>query len=88
MAQEHHRTSCIRWWKHHGLDRDFIVISHRPAHLQTRLCDGCDNARTHGAAIVDDFLECERIAGMERPAYSLDLNPNEKFKDVLGRPCM
>ena len=36
-----------------------------------------DNARPHGASIVDDYLEIEGIARMAWPAYSLDLNPIE-----------
>ncbi|GBM09194.1 hypothetical protein AVEN_236189-1 [Araneus ventricosus] len=44
-----------------------------------------DNARPHRAAIVDEFLESEGIARMERPAYSPDLNPLENLWDALGR---
>ncbi|GBM63718.1 hypothetical protein AVEN_72991-1 [Araneus ventricosus] len=44
-----------------------------------------DNARTHSAAIVDDFLESEGIARMEWTTYSPDLNPIENLWDALGR---
>ena len=44
-----------------------------------------DNARPHGASIVDDYLESEGIARMARLAYSLDLNPIENLWDALGR---
>ena len=33
-----------------------------------------DNTHPYRAVIVDDFLESERIACMEWPAYSLDIN--------------
>ena len=44
-----------------------------------------DKTRSHRAAIVNDFLESERIAHMVWPPYSPDLNPIENFWDVLGR---
>ncbi|GBN23332.1 hypothetical protein AVEN_168337-1 [Araneus ventricosus] len=44
-----------------------------------------DNARPHRAAIVDDFLDSEGIAQMERPAYLPDLNSIENLWDALGR---
>ena len=36
-----HWISCLLRWNHHGLDKDFIGISHQPAHLQGSFCDGC-----------------------------------------------
>ncbi|GFW97592.1 transposable element Tcb1 transposase [Trichonephila clavipes] len=44
-----------------------------------------DNARSHRADIVDDYLESERIARMAWPAYSPDLNPIENLWAALGR---
>ena len=41
-----------------------------------------DNARPHRAAIVDDYLESERIAGMAVLAYSHDLNLIENLWDA------
>ena len=43
-----------------------------------------DNAHTHRAAIVDDYLESEGIVRMMWPAYSLDLNPIENLWDALS----
>ncbi|KFM62332.1 Transposable element Tcb1 transposase, partial [Stegodyphus mimosarum] len=44
-----------------------------------------DNARPHRVSIVDDYLQQETIMGMEWPARSPDLNPNEHVWDALGR---
>ena len=44
-----------------------------------------DNARPHRTAIVDDYLESERIARMAWPTYLPDLNSIENLWDVLGR---
>ncbi|KFM71950.1 Transposable element Tcb1 transposase, partial [Stegodyphus mimosarum] len=44
-----------------------------------------DNARTHRADIVDDYLESEGIVRMAWPAYSPKLNPIENLWDALGR---
>ena len=38
-----------------------------------------DNARSHGATIIDDYLESEEIACMAWPAYSPDFNPIENL---------
>ena len=44
-----------------------------------------DNARPHGAHIVDDYLQQETIMRMERPAQSSNVNPIEHIWDALGR---
>ncbi|GFW30546.1 transposable element Tcb1 transposase [Trichonephila clavipes] len=44
-----------------------------------------DNARLHGANIVDECLQSENITRMDLPAYSPDLNPIEHVWDMLGR---
>ncbi|GFU97592.1 transposable element Tc3 transposase [Trichonephila clavipes] len=44
-----------------------------------------DNAHSHRADIVDDYLDSEGIARLAWPAYSLDLNPIENLWDALGR---
>ncbi|GFW08746.1 transposable element Tcb1 transposase [Trichonephila clavipes] len=44
-----------------------------------------DNARSHRADIVDDYLESEGIARMAWPTYSPDFNPIENLWDALGR---
>ncbi|GFT55686.1 DDE_3 domain-containing protein [Trichonephila clavipes] len=44
-----------------------------------------DNARTHRALLVDEFLENEDIPRMEWPVRSQDLNPIEHVWDNLMR---
>lgn len=44
-----------------------------------------DNTHPYGAVIVDDYLDSERIAREEWPAYSLDLNTTENHLGALGR---
>ncbi|GFV41032.1 transposable element Tc3 transposase [Trichonephila clavipes] len=44
-----------------------------------------DNAIPHHANIVDECLQSEDITRLDRPAYSLDLNPVEHVWDILGR---
>ncbi|GBM65998.1 hypothetical protein AVEN_152202-1 [Araneus ventricosus] len=44
-----------------------------------------DNARSHRARIMDDYLQQETIQRIEWPARSLDLNPIEHVWDALER---
>ncbi|GFT16137.1 transposable element Tc3 transposase [Trichonephila clavipes] len=44
-----------------------------------------ENARPHRTLAVEELLESEDITGMERPAYSPDLNPIEHVWDALER---
>ncbi|GFX83819.1 transposable element Tcb2 transposase [Trichonephila clavipes] len=44
-----------------------------------------DIARPHRARLVENMLEAETIQRMEWPACSLDLNPIEHVRDMLGR---
>ena len=44
-----------------------------------------DNARPYRDAIVDDYLESERIACITLLAYSPDLNPIENLWDSSDR---
>ncbi|GBM97616.1 hypothetical protein AVEN_165874-1 [Araneus ventricosus] len=44
-----------------------------------------DNARPHGALLVDEFLESEDIRRMDWPARSPDLNPIQHIWNALGR---
>ena len=44
-----------------------------------------NNARPHGASIVDDFLQQETILRMEWQAESSDFSPAEYFWVALGR---
>ena len=44
-----------------------------------------DNARSHRAAIVVDYLESEGIARIAWPVYSFALNPIENLWDALDR---
>ncbi|GFV88788.1 transposable element Tc3 transposase [Trichonephila clavipes] len=44
-----------------------------------------DNAPSHQAVLIDDFLETENIPRMSWPANSADLNPIENVWDMLGR---
>lgn len=46
-----------------------------------------DNTRPHRTVIIDDYLESERIAHMDWPAY-LSLNPAENLWDALGVLCI
>ena len=43
-----------------------------------------NNARPHRDAIVDDFLESEKIAHIKWSTYSKDLNPTENLWDAHG----
>ncbi|GFX57662.1 transposable element Tc1 transposase [Trichonephila clavipes] len=44
-----------------------------------------DNARSHRALLVDEFLESEDIRQMDWPTRFPDLNPIEHVWDALGR---
>ena len=44
-----------------------------------------DNARPHGAHIVDDYFQQETILHMEKRDQSSDLNPIKYLWDALGR---
>ncbi|GFU31747.1 transposable element Tcb1 transposase [Trichonephila clavipes] len=44
-----------------------------------------DNARSHRANIVDEYIQSEDITRMDWPAYSPDLNPIGNVWDMLSR---
>ena len=68
--------------------RDEILDAFVPLHAGA-IGDACllqdDNARSHRARIIDDYLKQETIMLMDWPARSLDLNPIEHIWNALGR---
>ncbi|GFX07816.1 DDE_3 domain-containing protein [Trichonephila clavipes] len=44
-----------------------------------------DNARSHHANIVNEYLQSEDITRMDWSAYTTDLNPIEHVWDMLDR---
>ena len=53
--------------------------------LNTMLVFIDDNARSHRARVVTDYLRDESITTLPRPARSSDLHPIEHIWDIIGR---
>ncbi|GFW93911.1 DDE_3 domain-containing protein [Trichonephila clavipes] len=70
------------WYRHDFLD-PFLKLHAAGVGLSFVLMN--DNAHTHIAAIVEDFLEIDGIVCLELPAYSSDLNSIESLWNTLGR---